>query len=99
VSWNAAADRLVGLSSAEVLGERCFEVLKSRDLNGCAVCREGCPAHRAAASGEAVATRDVIIRTRPRGPVRVRSTTVVLPSGWLAHLLIDPCSGPAATER
>jgi len=97
VLWNTAASRLVGYNSVEVLGKRCFEVLKSRDEKGCAVCREDCPAHRAAASGESVATRDVIIDTKGRGPVRVCSATVVLPDKWLAHLLIDHYPGPTAT--
>jgi PAS domain S-box-containing protein len=87
--WNSAASQLVGFGSADVVGKRCFEVLKSRDESGCLVCRKNCPAHQAAASGETVATRDLIITTRNRGPIRVCSTTVVLPDKYLAHLLID----------
>ena len=85
--WNPAASRLVGFGSTDVVGQRCFEVLKSRDESGCPVCRKNCPAHQAAASGEAVATRNVIIRTRDRGPIRVCSATLVLPDKHLAHLL------------
>jgi len=95
--WNSAASRLVGFGSTDVVGQRCFEVLKSRDESGCLVCRKDCLAHQAAASGEVVATRNLIITTRNRGPIRVCSTTVVLPDKHLAHLLIDHNAGLTTT--
>jgi PAS domain S-box-containing protein len=94
VLWNTAAARLVGLAPMEVQGKHCYEVLQSRDEMGCAVCRKNCPAHSAAASGRAVPTRDVVITTKRRGPVRVCAATVVLPDRWLAHLLIDHYPAP-----
>jgi len=87
--WNAAARELVGFRPDEVLGLHCFEVLRSRDDNGCAVCRRDCPAHRAASAGDTVPTRDLIITTKRRGPRRVCATTMVLPFSGLAHLLLD----------
>ena len=89
VLWNLGAQKLIGYHSVEVLGKYCYKVLGTLDHAGCAVCRKGCLAHRAAAAGTAVASRNVRIKTKLPSILEVNVVTVVFPHNWLAHLLVD----------
>jgi len=42
LAWNVGAERLLGHTASDVLGKRCFDVLKGRDLFGNRFCHEHC---------------------------------------------------------
>jgi DNA-binding CsgD family transcriptional regulator len=60
VSWNQAAQRILGFSPGQVLGRRCYDVLAG--LTGGAMvpgCLQGCPSMRALKAGEVPGAVDV----------------------------------------
>ncbi|MCL4812925.1 MAG: sigma 54-interacting transcriptional regulator [Vicinamibacteraceae bacterium] len=57
-AFNKAAERITGLSRAEVVGRPCHDVLQS------SICRDGCGIRRALASGDSVMLRSLTIATR-----------------------------------
>ena len=53
VSWNPAAQRILGFSPEQVLGRRCYDVLAGLSPGGIVPgCLEGCPSMRALKAGE-----------------------------------------------
>jgi PAS domain S-box-containing protein len=79
VRWNAAAERLTGISAAAAAGRRCWEVLGGRDRRGGAVCHRGCAAARLVREGWPVSSQEVVVQTR-RGGVPVSLATVAVRS-------------------
>ena len=60
VSWNPAAQRMLGFSPEQVLGRRCYDVLAGLAPGGIAPgCLEGCPSIRALKAGEVPGALDV----------------------------------------
>ena len=60
VSWNPAAQRILGFSPKQVLGRRCYDVLAGLVPGGIvAGCLEGCPSMRALKAGEVPGALDV----------------------------------------
>ena len=60
VSWNQAAQRILGFSPEQVLGRRCYEVLAGLAPGGIFPrCLEGCPSMRALRAGEVPGAVDV----------------------------------------
>ena len=60
VSWNPAAQRILGFSPEQVLGRRCYDVLAGLAPGGLAPgCMEGCPSMRALRAGEVPGALDV----------------------------------------
>lgn len=53
VFWNCQAERILGYKRGQVLGRKCFEVLKTLSFDGTsAVCQRNCPAVIAANRGK-----------------------------------------------
>lgn len=62
VSWNQAAQRILGFSPEQVLGRRCYDVLAGLTAGGIVPeCLEGCPSMRALKAGEVPGAVDVRI--------------------------------------
>lgn len=62
VSWNRAAERILGFSPEQVLGRRCYDVLAGLTPGGIVPeCLEGCPSMRALKAGEVPGAVDVRI--------------------------------------
>ena len=60
VSWNQAAQRVLGFSPEQVLGRRCYDVLAGIAPGGMVPgCLEGCPSMRALKAGEVPGAVDV----------------------------------------
>lgn len=81
VLWNEAATATLGFTVGEVLGKRCDEVLRGRDADGCAVCRQGCETIRAAQRLEFTPARDIAARTKRGHEIWLNVSTIVIPSG------------------
>lgn len=62
LSWNQAAQRILGFSPEQVLGRRCHDVLGGLTAGGIVPgCLEGCPSMRALKAGEVPGAVDVKI--------------------------------------
>jgi PAS domain S-box-containing protein len=86
VSWNSAAESLLGYSPGEVQRRFCFEVIAGVDEAGCRVCRRGCAAVEAAYRGEPIATRDLKTHTKAGSPIWLAVTTILPPRSWAADV-------------
>jgi PAS domain S-box-containing protein len=54
VAWNRSAERTLGYSEADVLGQHCWKLLRGCDQFGNAYCRPGCPLRIAHCEGRPV---------------------------------------------
>jgi PAS domain S-box-containing protein len=80
LSWNEAAEKLTGISSAEAVGRPCWEVLAGADADGGLICHAGCSGARLAREGWPVAAQELSIRTRG-GRRKVLLSTIVFRDG------------------
>lgn len=64
VYWNDAAERMLGYSAREVLGRRCYEVIRGRDDDYKAWCRGDCLVVSTSRAGESPQTFDTCARTK-----------------------------------
>ena len=92
--WNAAAERLTGYTSADILGKTCDEVLNGRGALGTMVCSGEFNVHRCAAEAESIPTFDLEITTRSGQQRWVSVSTIVFEDSRLhrrlvAHLVHD----------
>lgn len=62
--WNEAAQDLLGYTAAKVVGQACYETLRSCDEKGQPLCCCHCPVITAALDGQMVATYDVAAQTQ-----------------------------------
>lgn len=62
--WNEAAQELLGHSAAKVVGQACYEIIRSCDDKGQSLCCRHCPVITTALDGQAVATYDVVAQTQ-----------------------------------
>src|SRR4029453_16147640 len=67
--WNAAAERILGRTSREVLGRPCCDVFVGYDDNGNMLCTPGCQIMSLVRRGEPVHSFDMRTRTKAGRPV------------------------------
>ncbi len=77
--WNRAAERLVGFTSAEVIGRPCSEVWAVRNRTGCRLCGENCSPITSARKEEPVEGREIMIHTKAERPLWLHVSTIVVP--------------------
>ncbi len=80
VAWNAAAERILGMSAHEVRNRYCFEVFAGTDESGCRICQHRCRAIAAAQRGESIPTRDVCVRDKAGQPVWLSMSSFGVPT-------------------
>lgn len=99
LAWNKAAEAILGLSSGDVVGQRCHEVFCGRDESGNRVCCPRCPLFVMVQQGERVAPRDMLVAPHGGEPRWVNVSTLSAPGGvGVLHLFRD-VSAARARER
>ncbi|HET7648141.1 MAG TPA: LuxR C-terminal-related transcriptional regulator [Gaiellaceae bacterium] len=79
--WNAAAERMLGLAAADVVGLPCWEVLAASGEDGSVVCHPGCSRARLSAAGHPVASQRMRVRTGHNGKKLVDVATLSVADG------------------
>ncbi|MFI5179946.1 MAG: LuxR C-terminal-related transcriptional regulator [Thermoanaerobaculia bacterium] len=102
IYWNAAAERLLGWKSDEMIGKVCFSALAGRDPFGNLYCMRDCAIVRTAIEGANVEPFIMEVGRRKGGTQRVKVRVVPLPAGGrtvscLMHLVER--GDPAELER
>jgi DNA-binding CsgD family transcriptional regulator len=85
VYWNDAAEALLGWTSADALGRRCYEVFSGHDVFGNACCFRDCGVGVASSRGETAAPFVMDVLHRDGTPIRLVTRTVALPSPGAAY--------------
>ena len=92
MSWNSAAEALTGISSADAVGKRCWDVVGGLDERGSLVCHTGCSGARLAAEGWPVHCQQLLVKTASGTRRRVSVSTISVRNGdqpLFLHLLRD----------
>ncbi|HEY9140965.1 MAG TPA: PAS domain S-box protein [Bryobacteraceae bacterium] len=76
-SWNQAAERLFGYSSADVLNRACYEVLDGHGALGTQVCSGDCSVQQCAAQKLQIPDFDLEVKTRSGERLWVNVSTLV----------------------
>jgi PAS domain S-box-containing protein len=102
VYWSDSAERILGHTSRQVIGKRCYDVLGGRDSRNFRFCRRDCPVLVSAGKGRATADYDVLCST-PSGEEKWLNVSVAVPrdNHWpfkLLHLFRD-VTGRRRTEE
>lgn len=102
VAWNAAAERLLGHTTARIVGRRCSDVLSGIDVFGNPYCSGDCVLLKSALQGVPLRRFELGFRSRRGDFVAVTISTIRVPNSdpqgvHIVHLLhpVDP-SSPAA---
>lgn len=86
IFWNESAERLLGYSAEEAVGELCWEVLGGQVDGNCPLCRRDCIPFAAARQGELVPNFDAHVRTKDGQRRWVNVSIIALPGGEDAEL-------------
>jgi PAS domain S-box-containing protein len=101
LTWNKAAERLLGQRSAEVIGRPCYSVLGGRLRSGAGFCRSNCSVERCARRKTLVEPFDIKVRTPAHDDVWVRVAITMLPTErgtFLLHTIRDARERAASEE-
>lgn len=101
VNWSSSAQRMLGYSPEEVVGQPCYLVLMGREPDGHPVCRRQCSVTRNARRGRGTPAYPVAARARD-GSVRSVTNSVLVvddTSGGFRVLHMIRDTGPAPVER
>ena len=78
--WNPPARRLLGFSSAEIVGQPCHEVMRGRTLKGRILCSPTCPVFGRLTQGKAVRNFDMQVTTKSGQVVWLNVSSIPVPS-------------------
>ena len=94
LSWNRAAEKILGYPAREVIGRRCCDIFDGRDEHDNRLCYQGCHVMALVGMGEAVQNFDM--RTRTKAGHAAWINVSILPvtngrpgSGLTVHLFRD----------
>ena len=88
IYWSAGARSLLGLTSQDVLGKNCYDVIAGGDYQDHPYCRRNCPVVISARKGEPVATYDVRSRTKDGAEMWLNTTIVSLPEALVSKTVV-----------
>jgi len=77
--WNQAAEGLLGHEAKRVVGKRCFDVVRGRDLFGNRFCGESCAVRKMQRHGEAIHPFEFQVMDHDGKMVNVRCSVIVAP--------------------
>ena len=99
-AWSNAAQRVLGYSSDQVVGQLCYDVVMGSRPDGHPVCGTSCPVTRNARRGRGTASYPILAVARDGSPRYLDNTVLVLerPGGTfrVVHLLRESCETPPA---
>ena len=103
VTWSSSAQRILGYSPEEVVGQRCFQVLMGREPGGHPICRRLCRVTANAQRGRGTAAYEVAAHARD-GTVKCLSNSVLVLDGGngtfrVMHLLREVTCHPGLPRR
>ena len=103
VAWSSAAQRMLGFSADEAIGQTCFAVVMGREPDGHPVCGRNCAVTRNARRGRGTAGYDVVAQSRDGGS-RCLSNSVLVIDGpddgfHVIHLLKEARTAPVVRRR
>ncbi len=103
VAWNEAAERLLGVPAAEVLGRACFDALTGDEPGGHPICRRDCRVATNARRGRGTPEYVIIARDRAGTPIQLTVTIVLAGadatgSPYLVHLVRPRARAGAAAQ-
>lgn len=103
VAWSSSAQRVLGYSAEEVIGQRCFLVLMGREPGGHPICRRFCRVTANARRGRGTAAYEVAAHARD-GTVKCLSNSVLVLDGGngafrVMHLLREVTCHPGLPRR
>ena len=75
--WNRAAEKLLGVSPKEALGQYCYEVIRGRNELGALLCRQACLTMAVAKKGKPIPTKDIFTVTKAGQKVCLNVTHLV----------------------
>lgn len=64
IYWNQSAQKILGYTSSDVMGQSCFKILCGCDDKGHAFCHHNCGVRAAAVAGKTVTNYDLATRTK-----------------------------------
>lgn len=80
VFWNPAAEAILGYTASEVVGRRCYEVLRERDAHRNLICHPHCHVVAMARLGEPAHACDVVVRAKDGTERWLNMSTLLVPS-------------------
>jgi PAS domain S-box-containing protein len=92
--WNPAAERILGHTHQDVLGQPCYEILCSQNRTRQALCRSRCPVRTAAAGGGAPPNYTLNTQDRAGQKLWINISPLIVPadanaSPWIVYLFRD----------
>jgi len=79
VLWNEAAEKILGYTPREVLGNACCETIEGRDPSGNRLCHTGCHVLAMVKSGERVQNYDIESRTKAGQSIWLNVSILAVP--------------------
>jgi PAS domain S-box-containing protein len=77
LSWNKAAEKLLGYSSAEAVHKTCYDILEGMGTLGTRVCHQHCSVTECTAGNAEIPNFDMSVKTRSGKRLWVNMSTIV----------------------
>ncbi len=81
VTWNRAAEKILGYAAREAVGRPCCEIFVGRDESGNRLCYRGCHVMNLVRFGDPIHSFDMQTRTKSGQPIWLNVSTLVSPDG------------------